>query len=171
MPKLVIQVVCHKANEIIVQKSPAKGNRLKHGINTTGLHKRPQMEQLYKHSSFGHETVRYPDREAKLIRKHACMTQLDFFYTQEDQERKLEGSLSFLTCLLQQRFEQWAFGQVAPKLAFQGPRLTELELAGNVLLLAARVSEDQIRVRALPQQRSPFTRITHLSPSSTTNTQ
>ena len=40
--------------------------------------------------NFGRETVHYPDREAKLIRNHPYMTQLDFFDMQEDQERKWE---------------------------------------------------------------------------------
>ena len=77
-----------EVNEMIAEKLPAKGNRLKNGISATGLHKRPQMEQIVNYLNFGQETVRFPDREAKLIRNHPFMTQLDFFDMQEDQERK-----------------------------------------------------------------------------------
>ena len=80
----------HEVNQTIAQKLPAKGNRLKSGTNAAGLHKRPQIEQIANYLNFGQETVRFPDREAKLIRNHPFMTQLDFFDTQEDQERKWE---------------------------------------------------------------------------------
>ncbi len=76
---------------MIAEKLPAKGNRLKKGISPTGLHERPQMEQIVNHLNFGQETVRFPEREAKLIRNHPFMTQLDFFDMQEDQERKWEA--------------------------------------------------------------------------------
>ena len=80
----------HEVNEMIAQKLPAKGNRLKNGINATGLHKRPHMEHIFDYLNFGQETVRFPDREANLFRNHPFMTQLDFFDMQEDQENKWE---------------------------------------------------------------------------------
>ena len=67
---------------MIAEKLPSKSI-----ANTTGLRKRPQFEQLVNYLNFGQETVVYPDRQARLIRNHPFMTQLDFFDTQEDQER------------------------------------------------------------------------------------
>ncbi len=99
-----------EVNAIIAHKLPAKGNRLKHGINAAGLHKRPQIEPTAIYFNFGQETGRFPDHEAKLIRNHPFMTQLNIFDAQEDKER-------CLACLLQ-RFEQWA---LAPKLASRVP--------------------------------------------------
>ncbi len=77
-----------EVNDMIAEKSPVKVNRRENGINATGLPKRPEREQIVKHSNFGQETVRFPGREAKLIRNHPSVMQLDFFDTQEDQERK-----------------------------------------------------------------------------------
>ncbi len=75
---------------MIAQKLPAKGGWLKKGIDSTGLCKRLQMEQIFEYPNCGQEKVRFPDREAKLIRNHPFMTQLDFFGMQEGQEMKWE---------------------------------------------------------------------------------
>ena len=80
----------HEVNEMIAEKIPGKGNQLKNGIVASGLRKRPQMEQVVDYLNFGQEKAQFPDREAKLIRNHPFMTQLDFFDMQEDQERKWE---------------------------------------------------------------------------------
>ena len=48
------------------------------------------MEQIVDYLNFGQEKAQFPDREAKLIRNHPFMTQLDFFDMQEDQEMKWE---------------------------------------------------------------------------------
>ena len=45
----------HEVNEMIAGKLPAKGNRLKNGIVTSGLRKRPQMEQIVDYLNFGQE--------------------------------------------------------------------------------------------------------------------
>ena len=52
-----------------------------------GVRKRLQFEQILDYLSYGQETVVYPDRQAKLIRNHPFMTQLDFLDVQEEQER------------------------------------------------------------------------------------
>ena len=59
-------------------------------IDHTGLRKRPQMEQIVNYLENGQERVKYPDREAKFIRNHPYMTQLDFFDMQEEQQRAWE---------------------------------------------------------------------------------
>ncbi len=59
-------------------------------INYTGLRKRPQMEQIVDYLENGQERVQYPDREAKFIRNHPFMTQLDFFDMQEEQKQAWE---------------------------------------------------------------------------------
>ena len=74
-----------KTSDLVAEKLLPKGS-----ANTTGLRKRPQFEQTVNYLSFGQETVVYPDRQAKLIRNHPFMTQLDFFDTQEDQQRAWE---------------------------------------------------------------------------------
>ena len=74
--------------EMIAQKLPQKGKQT--GIDTTGLRKRPQFEQIVDYLAYGQENIVYPDREAKLIREHPFMTQLDFFGMQEDQKMKWE---------------------------------------------------------------------------------
>ena len=66
---------------------PEKGNKINKGIDDTGLHKRPQMMQIVNYLENGQEKMTYPDREAKFIRNHPFMTQLDFFDMQEDQQR------------------------------------------------------------------------------------
>ena len=78
-------------NEIIMKKLPEKGFIKNKGIDDTGLHKRPQMMQIVNYLENGQERVAYPDREAKFIRNHPFMTQLDFFDMQEDQERAWEN--------------------------------------------------------------------------------
>ena len=69
---------------------PEKGNRINQAIDHTGLHKRPQMEQIVNYLANGQEHVRFPDREAKFVRNHPFMTQLDSFDMQDDQERAWE---------------------------------------------------------------------------------
>ena len=80
----------HEVNEMIAGKLPAKGNRLKNGIVASGLRQRPQMEQIVDYLNFGQEKMQIPNREAKQIRNHPIMTQLDFFDMQEDQEKQWE---------------------------------------------------------------------------------
>ena len=70
---------------------PEKGMVKNKGIDATGLHKRPQMMQIVNYLENGQEKMTYPDREAKLIRNHPFMTQLDFFDMQEDQQRAWAG--------------------------------------------------------------------------------
>ena len=45
------------------------------------------MEQIIDYLANGQERVRFPDREAKQIRNHPFMTQLDFFDMQEEQQK------------------------------------------------------------------------------------
>ena len=71
---------------MITEKLPQKG-RLNNGIVYSGLHKRPQMEQLVDYLVNGQERMNFPDREAKQIRNHPFMTQLDFFDMQEEQQK------------------------------------------------------------------------------------
>ena len=59
-------------------------------INYTGLKKRPQMEQFIDYLENGQERVKFPDREAKFIREHPFMTQLDFFDMQEEEKQAWE---------------------------------------------------------------------------------
>ena len=80
----------HKVSEMIAGKLPAKGNRLNNGIVASGLRQRPQMQQIVDYLNFGQEKMQVPDREAKQIRNHPFMTQLDFFDMQEDQEKQWE---------------------------------------------------------------------------------
>ena len=78
------------AHELAKQRLPVRGNRISQGIDHTGLRKRPQMEQIVNYLDGGQERVKFPDREAKLIRNHPFMTQLDFFDMQEEQQRAWE---------------------------------------------------------------------------------
>ena len=71
---------------MITEQLPPKG-RLNKGIVYSGLHKRPQMEQLVDYLVTGQERMNFPDREAKQIRNHPFMTQLDFFDMQEEQQK------------------------------------------------------------------------------------
>ncbi len=73
-----------EVNEIIAEKLPAKGDQLNSGIAASGLRERPQVEQIVDYLNFGQEKVQFPDREARLIRGHPFMTQLDFCGMQED---------------------------------------------------------------------------------------
>ena len=75
--------------EMIAEKMPQKGNGGR--IDDTGLRKRPQFEQIINYLECGQEHVVYPDRQAKLIRNHPYMTQLDFFEMQDDQKRQWEA--------------------------------------------------------------------------------
>ena len=56
----------------------------------SGLHKRPQMDQIVNYLMFHQEKVKFPDRTALFIRNHPFMTQLDFFDMQEAQEMQWE---------------------------------------------------------------------------------
>jgi len=56
----------------------------------SGLRPRPQVEQIVDYLAVGQERVNFPDREAKLVRNHPFMTQLDFFDTNEEQKRAWE---------------------------------------------------------------------------------
>ena len=69
-------------DEMITEKLPQKGRQNK-GIVYSELHPRPPMEQIVNYFANGQECVRFPDREAKFIRNHPFMTQLDFFVMQE----------------------------------------------------------------------------------------
>ncbi len=73
-------------DEMISEKLPNKGQKNK-GIVYSGLHKRPQMEQIVDYLVNGQERVNFPDREAKQVRNHPFMTQLDFFDMQEEQQK------------------------------------------------------------------------------------
>ena len=59
-------------------------------VNKAGLHKRPRMEELVDYLANGQPRMSYPDREAKFVRNHPFMTQLDFFDMQDDQKRAWE---------------------------------------------------------------------------------
>ena len=48
------------------------------------------MEQIVDYLNSRQEKMQVPDREAKQIRNHPFMTQLDFFDMQEDQEKQWE---------------------------------------------------------------------------------
>ena len=56
----------------------------------SGLRPRPQFEQIVDYLANGQEHVNFPDREAKFVRNHPFMTQLDFFDTNEEQKRAWE---------------------------------------------------------------------------------
>ncbi len=65
----------HSIPEMIAEKLPRKSTAR---IDTTGLRKRVQFEQILNYLTYGQENIVYPDREAKLVRIHPFMTQLDF---------------------------------------------------------------------------------------------
>jgi hypothetical protein len=48
------------------------------------------MEELVDYLANGQPTMTYPDREAKFVRNHPFMTQLDFFDMQDEQKRAWE---------------------------------------------------------------------------------
>ena len=77
----------HSTPEMIAENLPRKGAAR---IDTTGLQKRPQFEQILNYLTYGQENIVFPDREAKLVRNHPFMTQLDFFDMQEDQKNQRE---------------------------------------------------------------------------------
>ena len=56
-----------------------------------GLHREKQMWEIIHYLTYNQEKQQFPDREAKQIREHPYMTQLDFFDMQEDQKRAWEG--------------------------------------------------------------------------------
>ena len=70
---------------MIAKKLPQKRATI-----SNGLRKRPQFEQIVNYIANGQETIKYPDRQAKQIRNHPFMTQLDFFDMPEDQHRSWE---------------------------------------------------------------------------------
>jgi len=55
-----------------------------------GLKKEPQLEEIVNYLANHQEKTKFPDREAKQIRNHPFMTQLDFFDTNEEQKRAWE---------------------------------------------------------------------------------
>ena len=71
---------------MIAENLPRKGAAR---IDTTGLQKRPQFEQILNYLTYGQENIVFPDREAKLVRNHPFMTQLDLFDMQEDQKKTM----------------------------------------------------------------------------------
>ena len=77
-------------NDIVIKKLPPKGNQRRADIDFTGLRMRPQMEQIVDYLAFGQERMTFPDRQAKFIRNHPFMTQLDFFEMQDDMKRAWE---------------------------------------------------------------------------------
>ena len=48
------------------------------------------MEEIVNYLANHQERMRFPDRQAKQIRNHPFMTQLDFFDTNEEQKRAWE---------------------------------------------------------------------------------
>jgi hypothetical protein len=67
-------------------------------VEASGLHKRPQMEQILNYLDFGQEKTKFPNRQAKFIRNHPYMTDMDFMDVREEQmkaweeqQRKMEG--------------------------------------------------------------------------------
>ena len=55
-----------------------------------GLKRQPPMEEIINYLANGQEKTDYPDRQAKFIRNHPFMTQLDFFETRDEQEKTWE---------------------------------------------------------------------------------
>ncbi len=47
-------------------------------VDYGGLRREPQMEEIVGYLANHQERTRFPDREAKQIRNHPFMTQLDF---------------------------------------------------------------------------------------------
>ena len=54
----------------------------------TGLRQRPTFEGIVNYLAYGQETIRYPDRLAKIIRNHPYLTQLDGEGMMEMQEQQ-----------------------------------------------------------------------------------
>ena len=59
-------------------------------VDYGGLRREPQMEEIVNYLANHQERMRFPDRQAKQIRNHPFMTQLDFFDTNEEQKRAWE---------------------------------------------------------------------------------
>jgi hypothetical protein len=78
---------------LVKERLPPTKEARNRGVVHSGLRKRPEFEQIVNYLNYGQETVRYPDREAKFIRNHPYMTQLDFFDMQEDQQRAWEQTM------------------------------------------------------------------------------
>jgi hypothetical protein len=78
---------------LVKERLPSMKASRNQGVVHSGLRKRPEFEQIVNYLNYGQETVRYPDREAKFIRNHPYMTQLDFFDMQEDQQRAWEQQM------------------------------------------------------------------------------
>ena len=72
------------------QKEKLQDTARSRAVAHSGLRPRPQFEQIVDYLANGQERVDFPDREAKLIRNHPFMTQLDFFDTNEEQKRVWE---------------------------------------------------------------------------------
>ena len=66
----------------------------------TGLRQRPTFEGIVNYLPYGQETIRYPDRLAKIIRNHPYLTQLDGEGMMEMQEQIPRWKSQ---CALQQR--------------------------------------------------------------------
>ena len=60
-------------------------------VGYDGLRREPQMEEIVNYLANHQERMRFPDRQAKEIRNHPFMTQLDFFDTNEEQKRAWEA--------------------------------------------------------------------------------
>ncbi len=73
-----------------MKKKSERGNNKNKGIDDTGLDKRPRIAQIVNYLGSGQERINCPDREAKFIRNHPFITQLDFFDMQEEHEREWE---------------------------------------------------------------------------------
>ena len=79
-----------KVSELAAQKLPAKTGTSNSVGEQSGLRPRPQFEQIVDYLANGQERVKYPGREAKMIRNRPYMTQLDFFDMQIDQNKAWE---------------------------------------------------------------------------------
>ena len=59
-------------------------------VGYDGLRREPHMEDIVNYLANHQERMNFPDRQAKQIRNHPFMTQLDFFDTNEEQKRAWE---------------------------------------------------------------------------------
>ena len=62
----------------------------KRALNYGGLRREPQMWEIIHYLENNQEKARFPDREARFVRNHPFMTQLDFFDMQDEQARAWE---------------------------------------------------------------------------------
>ena len=62
----------------------------KRALNYGGLRREPQMWEIIHYLENNQEKSRFPNREARFIRNHPFMTQLDFFDMQDEQARAWE---------------------------------------------------------------------------------